>query len=196
LSRRPARVNGGQSAQRVNMETLFPPVSDRDHLQGRLDAPIVLLEFCDYECPDCAAAHPVVKALKAQFGERLCYAYRHFPLIDIHPRAEAAAEVAEAAAAQFRFWEMHDLLLQHSPRLDERHLLNYAEEIGLDVEGLRRELPERHFLPLVTEDLDSGTRSGVRSTPTFFVNGVRYEGSHDFDSMAKALERIALAGRA
>jgi protein-disulfide isomerase len=170
------------------MSKLTPPISQRDHIQGYLDATMVLVEYGDYECPHCAAAYPIVKTVQAVFGDQLCFAYRHFPLVQIHPHAEPAAEAAEAAGAQRRFWEMHDALFRHSPVLDALHLLKYAKQIGLPIERFRRELSSHRFLPRVQEDIDSGLASGVQGTPTFFINGVRHPGGYDLMSLLEALK--------
>lgn len=170
------------------MSELTTRVSERDHMQGQMDAEFVLVEYGDYECPHCAAAYPVVKALQAGLGERLCFAYRHFPLIEIHPHAEQAAEAAEAAGAQNHFWKMHATLYENSPILDYEHLEAYAQMADLDVARFTLDLRNRHYLLRVEEDLRSGVHSGVRGTPTFFINGVRYRGRYDLESLMDALQ--------
>lgn len=158
--------------------TLSPPVdAARDHVRGATDSPVTLVEYGDFQCPYCGDAYPRVQELLAHFGERLRFAFRHMPLADLHPRAWPAAEAAEAAGAQGRFWEMHDRLFDHQLELGDAELRRHAEAIGLDVERFDRELREGIHAERVREDNDSGVRSGTPSTPRFFVNGVMYLGS-------------------
>jgi protein-disulfide isomerase len=162
---------------------LTVPVTDRDHVIGPATAPVTLVEYGDYECPFCGAAHPVTKQLVRLLGDDLRFAFRHFPLTQIHPLAALAAEAAEAAGAQGRFWEMHDLLFENQPRLARQDLLGYARLLGLDVDRFALELERHVHRPRVREDFLSGVRSGVNGTPTFFVNGVRHNGGWDLESM-------------
>jgi NhaA family Na+:H+ antiporter len=158
--------------------TLSPPVDvARDHVRGRTDAPVTLAEYGDFQCPYCGEAYPVVLDLLERFGEKLRFVFRHLPLPDLHPHAAAAAEAAEAAAAQGRFWEMHDRLFTHQLQLSDAELRGHAEAIGLDVERFDRELREGVHKGRVEEDSRSGARSGVPSTPRFFVNGMIHLGS-------------------
>jgi protein-disulfide isomerase len=163
------------------------PVGRRDHVRGPATAPVTLLEYGDYECPFCGAAHPVVEQVAQVMGDQLRFAYRHFPLSQIHPHAQQAAEAAEAAGAQDRFWEMHDLLFEHQDRLAARDLLSYASALGLDVARFAIELNTHTHAPRVREDFLSGVRSGVNGTPTFFVNGLRHNGGYDLESLLTAL---------
>ncbi|MCU1272693.1 MAG: Periplasmic thiol:disulfide interchange protein DsbA [Bryobacterales bacterium] len=172
------------------MVELILPVSERDHIQGPLNAAVTLLEYGDYECPHCTAAYPVIKAIQEGLGDELCFAYRHFPLIQIHPHAEPAAEAAEAAAARGRFWEMHDMLFENSPNLGVQDLVRYAEEIGIEADRFVSELRGHLYLPRIQVDMESGLRSGVKGTPTFFINGVRHRGGYDMESLLQAL-RVA-----
>jgi len=172
------------------MPDLVIPVSTRDHVQGSLDADIILLEYGDYECPDCAAAYPAVREIQDELGDRLCFAYRHFPLVEMHSHAEPAAEAAEEAGAQGRFWEMHNRLFENWPRLEDRDLMTYAQQIGLDVEEFRRQVRARVHLDRIKEDIESGTQSGVDGTPTFFINGKRHTGPND---VASLLDRMRVA---
>jgi protein-disulfide isomerase len=166
------------------------PVSDeRDHIQGPAEAPVTLLEYGDYECPYCGAAYPIVKQVQSQMGDRLRFVFRNFPISTSHPHAEQAAEAAEAAAAQGRFWEMHDHLYEHQRHLEAGDLRAYAGELGLDVERFDRELAEHVHAARVREDFMSGVRSGVNGTPTFYVNGNRHNGPSDLHSLLAALER-------
>jgi protein-disulfide isomerase len=170
------------------MSRLTVPLSDRDHIQGSLDAEVELVEYGDYECPHCTAAFPVVKQIQAEFGDDLCFAYRHFPLVEIHQYAEPAAEAAEAAGAQRRFWQMHDLLFENSPELDGAHLLMFANTLRLDTDRFIRDVAGHGYLPRIREDIESGVASGVRGTPTFFINGVRHQGGYDLETMREALQ--------
>jgi len=169
------------------MNRLSMPLSARDHTQGSRDATVELVEYGDYECPHCKAAHPIVKRLQAEFDTNLRFSYRHFPLIEIHPLAEPAAEAAEAAGAQGKFWQMHDLLFQYSPRLEAADLLAMAAEIDLDKGRFSDDLAARRHTRRVREDMESGANSGVNGTPAFFVNGVRHQGGYDFESLRESL---------
>jgi protein-disulfide isomerase len=167
---------------------LTPAVSSRDHVQGPADAPVTLVEYGDYECPHCGRAYPIVKAVERRLGPRLRFVFRNFPLTTSHPHAEHAAEAAEAAAAQGRFWEMHDILFQHQGALDDESLARYAESLGLDRARFERELASGAYEARVREDFASGVRSGVNGTPTFFIDGRRYEGSWEEASLTRALQ--------
>ena len=171
---------------------LTTPVSDdRDHIQGPADAPVTLVEYGDYQCPYCGAAHPIIQEVQSRMGDRLRFVFRNFPLSTAHPRAEQAAEAAEAAAAQGRFWPMHDLIFENQRRLGDRDLRGYAEQVGLDLERFDAELDEHVHAARVHEDFLSGVRSGVTGTPTFFVNGARHDDSYDVETLLAALERAA-----
>jgi protein-disulfide isomerase len=168
-----------ESQSSIPKSKLTLPVADRDHIQGPIEAPVSLLEYGDYECPSCGAAYPIVKAIQRRFGHRLCFAFRNFPLVNMHPYAAHAAEAAEAAGAQGRFWEMHDLLFENQNALADENLAQYASALGLDVPRLIREIQTGMHTERVREDFRSGARGGVNGTPTFFVNGARFEGGPD-----------------
>jgi protein-disulfide isomerase len=172
------------------MTKLKTPITQRDHVQGADDAPLTLLEYGDFECPHCGRAHPVVKALQERFGEQLRFVYRHFPLAQIHPHAESAAETAEFAGAHKKFWEMHDLLFENQEQLGLPLYQELAETLGLPVEHLIEALETGKFTAKVRADFSSGVRSGVNGTPTFFINGVRYDGPMDVISMVEALAYV------
>ena len=159
------------------MSGLTPPVSAADHVAGPTDAPATLVEYGDYECPYCGEAYPIVKAAQKALGDRLRFVFRNLPLGQIHPHARQAAQAAEAAAAQGKFWEMHDLLFENQHALEEADLLRYAGMLKLDVERIARELKAQTFAKKVRDDFRSGIRSGANNTPTFFINGERYDGS-------------------
>ena len=170
---------------------LSVPVSERDHVHGPDDAPVTLVEYGDFECPHCGAAHAIVRQIQAMLGDNLRFVFRHFPLTQIHPHAEPAAEAAEAAGAQGQFWEMHDTLFENQPALDGSDLVAYAEDLGLDLEQFVTELERRVHQPRVREDFMSGVRSGVNGTPSFFINGVRHDGPWDAESLVLALRTAA-----
>jgi len=169
------------------VERLTVPVSARDHVRGALNASATLLEYGDFECPVCGAVHPLVKAIQESAGDRLCLAFRHFPLANMHPHAENAAEAAEAAGAQGKFWEMHDALFENQDALDLDSLAEYAAALELDAPRLINAVVDGTYAGRVRENFASGIRSGVNGTPTFFINGLRYDGPRDFDSMMAAL---------
>jgi protein-disulfide isomerase len=168
------------------------PVSDRDHVLGSPTAPVTLLEYGDYECPHCGHAYPIVATVLKRAGDAVRFAFRHFPLAEIHPHALAAAQAAEAAGAQKRFWPMHDILFEHQDSLEFEDLIGYAQALELDVPRFTRELESAAHLDKVKHDFHAGVRSGVNGTPTFFINGERYDGLVDAETLQAA---IALAAR-
>jgi protein-disulfide isomerase len=170
---------------------LTVPVSQRDHVQGSLDAPMTLVEYGDFQCPYCGAAYPIVKDVQRALGDRLAFVFRHFPLVSAHPYALIAAEAAEAAGAQGQFWPMHDRLYEHQDALDPASLVNHAEALHLDLERFVEDLETHRHVPRIREDLASGARSGVNGTPTFFVNGIRHERAYDAASLIPALTSTA-----
>jgi formate-nitrite transporter family protein len=175
--------------------SLDPPVDpQRDHIRGG-SAPgaVDLVEYGDFECPYCGDAFPAVQQVQAVMGERLAFVFRHFPLVAKHPHALRAAEAAEAAGAQGRFWEMHDLLFQRQRHLEDSDLRVYAAELALDLQRFDAEMETGVHLPRIEEDIESGRRSGVRGTPTFFIAGQRYDGFYDLESLLDALEEAAAA---
>jgi NhaA family Na+:H+ antiporter len=165
-----------------------------DHRRGPDEAPVVLVAYADFQCPHCAHAAGMLRALLERFGSRLQVIHRHFPLTDVHPHAQLAAEAAEAAAAQGKFWPMHDRLYAAQDRLGERDLLRHAAELDLDVDLLGAHLVQRVFAPRVRADWLNGQRSGVRGTPTLFVNDRRVEGVRGRDALADVI-RAAMPGR-
>ena len=175
-------------------ELTVPVSEERDHVQGSADAPATLVQYGDYECPYCGEAYPIVKEVQRRMGDRLRFAFRNFPISTSHPHAEHAAEAAEAAAAQGRFWEMHDLLYERQQDLADVDLHAYAEELGLDVRRFDDELAAHVYAPRIHDDFMSGVRSGVNGTPTFYVNGVRHDDSYELDVLLDALERAVAQG--
>jgi len=164
-------------------------VSARDHSLGSERAELTLVDYGDYACPFCKAAQMVVRAVRAEYGSRLRYVYRHFPHTTMHPLAAQAAELAEAAGAQGAFWEMHHLLFAAQPMLDLDDLLHLAATLDLDLDRVVADLGTNRYLLNVQEDVVGGARSGVFATPTFFINGERYDGSWDFTALTAALDR-------
>ena len=175
-------------SRRDNRGQLTVPVGPRDHATGPHDAPVTLVEYGDFQCPHCGRAYPIVKDIVRTLGANLRFVFRNFPLTRIHPEAEHAAEAAEAASGQGAFWPMHDRLFERQFALDDDHLIEYATELGLNAERIRGELEAGTHGPRVRDDFMSGVKSGVNGTPTFFINGVRYDESWDRDSLLAALK--------
>jgi protein-disulfide isomerase len=178
-------------SQRQTATQLVLPVGARDHVQGPAGAPVTLVEYGDYECPHCGRAYPIVKQVQKVMRGRFRFVFRNFPLRESHPHAQHAAEAAEAAGAQGKFWEMHDRLFERQFALEDENLIEYAGDLGLDVERFAEELADGVYEPRVREDFRSGVVSGVNGTPTFFVNGVRHDDAWDVDPLVAALERAA-----
>ncbi len=168
---------------------LTPDVGARDHVLGPPDAAVTLVEYGDFECEFCGRAYPELKRLLKQVGGKVRFVFRHFPIPEDHPHAQHAAEVAEAAAAQGKFWEMHDLLYEHQSALTDEDLLRYARQLGLDMARIQRELAAHTYAPVVRQDFMGGVRSGVSGTPRFFINGRRHEEPGDVTTLATALRR-------
>jgi Na+/H+ antiporter NhaA len=169
---------------------LADPVDpDRDHVRGSEDAPVTLVEYADFECPYCGMAEPIVRDLVATYGADLRYVFRHLPLTDVHEHAELAAEAAEVAAGQGRFWEMHDRLFAGSDALRMQDVVGYAAEVGLDPDEFAADLESRRYSLRVARDVESADQSGVAGTPTFFVNGRRYQGQPDVVALSEAIDR-------
>jgi protein-disulfide isomerase len=171
----------------LHRPTLTVPVSERDHVQGSPTATVTLVEYGDYQCPYCGAAHGEVKEVQRVLGDDLLFAFRHFPLTQIHLLALPAAEAAEAAGAQGKFWEMHDLLFENQPHFEPANLLKHAAALGLDLERFAADVESGKYEPRIREDFMSGIRSGVNGTPTFFINGVRHNGGYDAGSLLDAI---------
>lgn len=168
---------------------LSTPIGDQDHTLGDEQATVVFLEYGDFQCPHCRQAQSIVKDLREELGDRFLYVFRHFPLSSSHPDALRAAEASEAAAAQGKFWEYHQLLFDHQEELGEEHLFEYASQLDLDFERFTGELENGVYTERVTRDLQSGIKSGVSGTPTFFINGQRYDGPWDLASLKAEIEK-------
>jgi len=168
--------------------TLTQPVGDVDHVAGAANAPVTLVEYGDFECPSCRKAWPMVKELQRRLGKNLRFVFRNFPLTKLHPNAEHAAEAAEAASAQGAFWQMYDRLFERQFALEDDNLIEYASELGLDADRMRVALEGGTYRARVKEDVLSGLKSGVNGTPTFFINGERYDGPHGTEPLFESLQ--------
>jgi protein-disulfide isomerase len=175
------------------MSKLTVAVTKHDHLQGELNAAISLVEYGDYECPSCDDAQPTIKSLQAHFGNQISFVFRNFPLREIHPWAEAAAEVAELAGTQGKFWEMHDLLFANQNSLSESTILRLINDLGLSEAKMEQATAKGLLKDRIDVDFAGGIRSGVNGTPTFFLNGDRYDGSTDFASLAALMDQILVS---
>ena len=172
--------------------TLHPPVSEHDHAAGSASAPLTLVEYGDYQCPHCAAADPVVRAVQQALGAQLRFVFRNFPLTEAHPAAEPAAEFAEEAGAQGKFWEAHDAIFAHSRQhgpasLGPRAFTAIAATLHLDAAKLAASVETHRYLERIKSDFNGGIRSGVNGTPSFFINGVRFEGPTTVEALTFAL---------
>jgi protein-disulfide isomerase len=171
----------------VITDLMVPVDPARDHVRGPSESKVTVVEYGDFECPYCGQAEPAVRELLREFGD-VRYVWRHLPLRDVHPRAQAAAEAAEAAAAQGAFWEMHDLLFEHQDALGVRDLIGYARSLGLDLERFAADMRSHTWVDRVESDIDSADLSSVSGTPTFFVNGIRHYGAYDIASLSAAVK--------
>jgi len=167
---------------------LAVPVSEQDHSQGPATAAVTLVQYGDYQCPYTRLSTTVVRAIQQQLGDQLRFVFRNFPLTEIHPHALHAALAAEAAASQGKFWQMHDAIFHHQHTLEDSDLAQFAAEVGLERQQYARDMAHQRFLPRIEEDVESGERSGVQGTPTFFINGVMYRGSWEHDALLAALQ--------
>ena len=170
------------------MFELTVPVGPADHALGPGHAPVVVVEYGDFECPNCKQAAPAVKLLLNHFTGRVCFVYRHFPLEEVHPHAVQAAEAAECAGSQGKFWPFHDALFEHQPHLKLHDLRSYAENLQLDMAPYDSGMSEHRYLQRVRDHMQSGRDSGARSTPTFFVDGKIQDVSFDLQRLFKAVE--------
>lgn len=170
---------------------LTPDVGPDDHTRGNPKAPVTLVEYGDFQCPYCGAAYPVVKDVERQAGAILRVVFRNFPLNTIHPQAEGAAEAAEAASAQGKFWEMHDALFEHQRRLNPGDLERYADAVGLDIERFRADIANGTWRGKVRDQFRGGIMSGVNGTPTFFINGARHDGDYSVEALLEAIKGAA-----
>jgi protein-disulfide isomerase len=170
---------------------LILPVSERDHIRGPASAPVTLVEYGDYECPYCGLANPIVDEIRQELGDGLRFVFRNFPLSEIHPHSEHAAEIAEAAGMHNKFWEMHDMLYRHQKALDDQHLAEYVAQLHVPTSEIKLALSQHAYSDRLREDFMSGVRSGVNGTPTFFINGLRHDGSYERDELLAAIAKAA-----
>jgi protein-disulfide isomerase len=176
----------------VSQAQLKPPVGPGDLILGGDGANVTLTEYGDFECPYCRRAWPVLKRVKQRLGDKLRFVFRHFPISDVHPHAERAAEAAEAVAAHGgSFWVMHDLLFEHQEHLEDADLARYATRAGADGTAVLEDLAKQRFESVVRASFMSGARSGVNGTPTLFIDGIRYDGPRDEETLVTALELVA-----
>jgi protein-disulfide isomerase len=170
--------------------SLKPAANARDHVQGAEHAPIELVEYGDYQCPHCGRAYPLIKNIQARLGKKLKFIFRNFPLADAHPNAMHAAIAAEAAGVQEKFWEMHDIIFENQEHLGDSHLVKYAAHIGADVEKFKSDFEKPEISERVGSDFESGIRSGVNGTPSFFINGQKYDGDWEGEEFLEHLKGL------
>lgn len=172
---------------------LVVPPSEQDHRQGSLNARVVLVEYGDYQCPQCNELYTSIQAIQRQLEatllgrDSLCFVFRHFPQPQIHPQAQKAAAATEAAATQGQFWQMHEILLKHQQELEDGYLAEYADNLGLDVTQFIRDIAQKVHVDRINQDIASGMDSGVVSTPALFINGVRYRDALEFEPLLVAI---------
>ena len=174
---------------KVKPDPVFQPDEAVEHIQGPASAGVTLLEYGDFQCPSCGQAHAAMKIMLAHFGQQLRFVYRHNPQRQAHPDAELAAEAAEAAAAQGRFWPYYDLLFEHQQHLKEKHLLDYARQLDLDMARFQNEMRDHVYLQRVQEHMQSGEHLGLRSTPAFYVNGMFTDVSFGLQHLHEAIDK-------
>ena len=170
------------------MTQLKPPVNSKDHIQGKNTAPLELVEYGDYQCPHCGHAYPIIKNIQRNLGADLKFVFRNFPLSEIHPDAFNAAVAAEAAGLQKKYWDMHDIIFENQQALDFENLFLYAKTIGLDLERFKNDIQKNTTTTKVEQDFESGVRSGVNGTPSFFINGKKYNGDWEEEMFSQYLK--------
>lgn len=180
----------------VEIVRLKNAVNERDHVAGSAIAPVTLVEYGDFECIHCGRAYPVIKELQSLLGDQLRFVFRHFTMVQVHPHSLRAAEAAEAAGAQEKFWAMHDELFTHQQALEDHHLSNYAKRIGLDLERFTRDMAENAFLKRIEADYERSLNDEhVTGTPTIYINEVRYNGTTDVAGLLAAIKQADPDGR-
>lgn len=177
---------------KAKLDPLLSPDGAIDHIRGPASAPVTLIEYGDFECPSCIQAYSALKIMLPHFGHQLRFVFRHFPLREVHPHAELAAETAEAAGAQGKFWPMYELLFTNQQHLKEKHLLDYAAQVGLDLPRYQNEINDHVYLQRVQEHMLGGRHLGVRATPTFYVNGVVTDVSFGLQRLHEAIDKQLL----
>src|SRR5258706_10419693 len=171
------------------MSNLTKLVNKKDHIKGNTNAAITLVEYGDFECPDCGEAYYIIKDIQKVEGETLKFVFRHFPLSESHPHAKNAAWAAEAAGLQGKFWEMHDMIFENQDTLEDEDLINFVKELNLDIEKFLKDFLSQDVKNKVEEDFLSGLKSGVNGTPTFYINGERHDDGYDYETLLVAIER-------
>ena len=172
------------------MSKLTVPVDKQDHMQGSQQAPIILVEYGDYECPYCGEAYPLVKEVKSLLGKSLCFVFRNFPLTESHAHAMSAAVAAEAGALQGKFWQMHDMLYENQGALEDEDLLGYARDLRLDTDAFQAAFRDKNIAKRIKDDFRGGVRSGVNGTPSFYINGIKYEGPLSAEALLEDMESM------
>jgi protein-disulfide isomerase len=172
------------------MKQLTPPVNSRDHTFGEPGAPIELVEYGDYECPYCGRAYPVAKDIQQQLGKDMQFVFRNFPLSNIHPHAFSAAVATEAAGLQGKFWEMHDIIFENQKTLEAEDIFLFARRLGLDAERFKNDIQQKSLIDKVEGDFETGIRSGVNRTPTFFINGEKFNGEWSEGRLLQYLKTV------
>lgn len=175
------------------MSELSVPVTEHDHLKGAPNAPCSLVEYGDFQCPSCAAVEPILRSLQSHFGDQMSLVFRNFPLREIHPWAERAAELAEFAGCHGKFWEMHDLLFANQQRFDDHTFHALAAKLGLAGSELELGRSREDARKRIDRDFAGGIRSGVNGTPAFFLNGDRYDGPTDYESLVALMEQVLIS---
>jgi len=176
------------------MTQLILAVNSNDHVYGNSSATLELVEYGDYECPYCGRAYPIIKSIQQELGPDLRFVFRNFPLSKVHQHAFSAAVATEAASRQDKFWEMHDIIFENQETLDAQSIFMFAMTIGLDPERFKNDMQEKVLIDKVEKDFESGMRSGVNKTPTFFVNGKKYDGMYSGDQLLHFLQNQLTAG--
>jgi protein-disulfide isomerase len=171
------------------MANLKPPVNEKDHIKGTLHAPVILVEYGDFQCPHCGAAHPILKEIEKIYKDRLAFIFRHFPLAEYHPYAQMAAVASEAAANQGKFWQMHDLIFENQESLSPQTLLILAKGLKLDMNTFEKDIKDPKLFEKVEANFESGVISGVNGTPSFYINSMKFNGSYDFQSLTHAIDK-------
>lgn len=174
----------------MSQENETENVTKNDHVQGSQTAPVVMIEYGDYQCPYCGAAHPMIKKLQEHFGDKLTFVFRNFPLVQAHPQALSAALAAEAAGLQGKFWEMHDMIYDNRTRLDEKSLQSYARKLQLDLPQFQKDMKNPELIDRIRKDLQSGESSGVEGTPSFYINGHQYRDAYDYGEMKNYIDGL------
>jgi protein-disulfide isomerase len=172
------------------MASLKTPVSEQDHIKGNLNMPVVLVEYGDFQCPHCGAAFPIIKQIEHQYKDTLAFVFRHFPLSEAHPYAQAAAVASEAASIQGKFWEMHGLIYEKQADIGLEMLIQLAQTLQLDMKAFHADFKNPKLFKKVEDQFESGILSGVNGTPSFYINGVKHDGTYDYQSLSHAIDQV------